>query len=192
MYLSDFANCFLDFQATLRIIPAMNTPLAIFLSTTLVGITVAYTIVYIFIFLKIRKSEQQIVEIFLQKIAKIPAVIEVMRPYVVDAKQAFGLMTYLHSDSMIHEYGTIHTLLEQNARINDQYGFLMRLSMAIPQLQKDIYFIYIRDFVMSYDYMMRSELPVFNALVKKWNIFVRIKNYTGVGYLFPGQEKVEI
>jgi hypothetical protein len=64
--------------------------------------------------------------------------------------------------------------------------------MAIPLLQKDIYFVYIRDFVMSYDYMMRNELPIFNALVKKWNLFIRIKNYTILGYLYPGQEKVEM
>ncbi len=45
---------------------------------------------------------------------------------------------------------------------------------------------------MSYDYMMRSELPIFNALVKKWNLFIRIKNYTILGYLYPGREKVEM
>ncbi len=80
-------------------------------------------------------------------------------------------------------------LLEHNARINDQYGFLMRLSMAIPVLQKDAYFIYIRDFVMSYDRMMRDELKIYDALVIEWNRFVRIKAYTLIGYILPGREK---
>ena len=80
-------------------------------------------------------------------------------------------------------------LMEHNARINDQYGFLMRLSMAIPVLQKDAYFIYIRDFVMSYDRMMRDELKSYDAGVIEWNRFVHIKAYTVIGYLLPGREK---
>lgn len=154
--------------------------------------TIAYACFYIYFIRKIKRSEKYIIDIFLQKISKIPAVIEVMRPYVIDPEIAFNLMVWLHSESIIHEYATIHNLLEHNARINDQYWFLMRLSMAIPPLQKDIYFLYIRDFVMSYDSMMKSELPIFNSLIKKWNIFVRIKNYTLLWYLYPGREMLEI
>lgn len=54
----------------------------------------------------------------------------------------------------------------------------MRLSMAVPELQKNTYFIYIRDFVMSYDRMMKKELTSFNFLVKKWNYFIKIKKWT--------------
>jgi hypothetical protein len=76
--------------------------------------------------------------------------------------------------------------------MNDQYWFLMRLSMAIPQLQKDIYFLYIRDFVMSYDHMMKNELPLFNSLVKRWNLLIKIKKYSIIWYIFPGREMVEV
>ena len=117
---------------------------------------VAYIIIYIVLTRRIYDREQHVVAVFLEKIAKIPAVIEVMRPYVVDEHLAFDLITRLHSESIIHEYNSIPMLLEHNARINAQYSFLMRLSMAIPELQRDPYFIYIRDYVMSYDRMMRN------------------------------------
>lgn len=138
------------------------------------------------------QREERVVEVFLLKISKIPAVIEVMRPYVVDEHLAFDLMTHLHSESMIYEYNSIPMLLEQNARINDQYGFLMRLSIAIPELQKDSYFIYIRDFVMSYERIIKSELPAYNQLIRQWNQFVSIKNWTLIGYILPWREQVEI
>lgn len=168
--------------------------LSIYISIALVTLffIILYIAFYVYLSRKIRKSEQYIVDIFLQKIAKIPAVIEVMRPYVVDANHAFDLMIHLHSESIIHDYTAIHALLEHNARINDQYSFLMKLSMAIPNLQKDPYFLYIRDYVISYDRMMNRDLPQFNQLVKKWNTFIKIKNYSIIGYILPGKSIIEI
>ncbi len=99
----------------------MNIPIYILCILTVLLFSIVYIGIYISLIRKIKKSEQRVVDIFLQKISKIPAVIEVMRPYVVDSNLAFGLMTRLHSEGMIHEYDTIHALLEHNARINDQY-----------------------------------------------------------------------
>lgn len=99
----------------------MNTQIIILVASLIVSFTLLYTVVYIYLDKKIKKSEQIIIDIFLQKIAKIPAVIEVMRPYVIDVNSSFDLMIRLHSESIIHDYTAIHTLLEQNARINDQY-----------------------------------------------------------------------
>jgi len=53
----------------------------------------------------------------------------------------------LHSEAIIHNYTHIPAIMEHNARINDQYSFLMKLSMAIPEIQKKPYFIYIRDYI---------------------------------------------
>ncbi len=155
-------------------------------------VSLVYLIVYQILTRRIRDRERVILDIFFQKIAKIPAVIEVMRPHVIDQKWAFDLMTRLHSESMIYNYTSIPMILEQNARINDQYGFLMRLSMAIPALQKDAYFIYIREFVMSYDRSVRTQLPFYNTLIQKWNRFIMIKNVTLIGYLLPGRDRVEV
>jgi hypothetical protein len=96
-----------------------------------------------------------VISVFLAKISKIPALIEVMRPYVADPK-AFDSIISLHSEAMIRRYDTLYDLLEQNARIEHEFGFLMRLSMQIPRLQKDEYFLYIRDFIMQYERDMRS------------------------------------
>lgn len=82
--------------------------------------------------------------------------------------------------------------MEHNARINDQYSFLMKLSMAIPEIQKKPYFIYIRDYIIGYDRYMRSSIPEYNRLIRIWNRFIFIKNMTIIGYLLPGREQVEL
>jgi hypothetical protein len=167
-------------------------PILLAIIVLILALLGVYVITYILLSRRIADRESRVIGVFLQKIAKIPAVIEVMRPHVVDEHLAFDLMTRLHSEAIIHEYDSIPMLLEHNARINDQYGFLMRLSMAIPDLQRDAYFIYIREFVMSYDRTIRSELPAYDTLIKKWNQFITIKNWSIIGYLLPGRDRVEI
>ena len=88
----------------------MNSQLIILVISILVFFTIVYSIFYIYLDRNIVKSEKDIINIFLKKIAKIPAVIEVMRPYVIDANSAFDLMIRLHSESIIHDYTAIHTL----------------------------------------------------------------------------------
>ena len=167
-------------------------PIFIAIIALILVLLAIYTTTYIVLTRRIRERESRVISLFIQKIAKIPAVIEVMRPHVVDEHLAFDLMTRLHSEAIIREYDSIPMLLEHNARINDQYGFLMRLSMAIPELQRDAYFIYIREFVMGYDRTIRSELSEYDTRVRQWNQFISIKNWSMVGYLLPGRDRVEV
>ena len=167
-------------------------PILIAIIALILVLLVIYIGTYILLTRRIRERESRVIDVFLHKITKIPAVIEVMRPHVVDEHLAFDLMTRLHSEAIIHVYDSIPMLLEHNARINDQYEFLMRLSMAIPALQRDAYFIYIREFVMGYDRTIRSELPTYDALIRQWNLFIAIKNWSVIGYLLPGRDRVGV
>lgn len=170
----------------------MSSTIITYVSIFLFFILGVYTWVFFYLHSKVKKIENSVVDVFLEKIAKIPALIEVMRPYVVDEKKAFQLMIWLHSEAIIHNYTHIPAIMEHNARINDQYSFLMKLSMAIPEIQKKPYFIYIRDYIIWYDRYMRSNIPEYNRLIRIWNRFIFIKNMTIVGHLLPGREQVEL
>jgi hypothetical protein len=63
-----------------------------------VSLLLLYIVTYRILSTRIAKSEARVIAVFLEKIAKIPAVIEVMRPHVVDEHLAFDLMTRLHSE----------------------------------------------------------------------------------------------
>ena len=71
-------------------------------------------------------------EIFHLKVSKIPALIEVMRPSIVDEK-AFETMTKLHTESIIQAYDSVYDLLEHNARVHNEFLFLLKLSVNLLQ-----------------------------------------------------------
>jgi hypothetical protein len=136
---------------------------------------IAYVIAYFMLGKILTRQEGAVIVVFLAKISKIPALIEVMRPYVADP-EAFSSIITLHSEAMIRRYDTLYDLLEQNARIEHEFSFLMKLSMQIPRLQKDEYFLYIRDFIIQYERDMRSHFSGVNTAVSHWNRFIMIKN----------------
>lgn len=70
----------------------MSSTIITYVSIFLFSILCLYIGVFFYLQSKVKKVENSVVDVFLQKIAKIPALIEVMRPYVVDEKKAFQLM----------------------------------------------------------------------------------------------------
>jgi hypothetical protein len=140
---------------------------------------------------RLARQEGSVVSVFLSKISKIPAMIEVMRPYVADPKP-FDAIIALHSEAIIRRYDALYDLLEQNARIEHEFSFLMKLSVQIPTLQRDEYFLYIRDFIMQYERDMRTHFSSVNTAISQWNRFVLIKDMTGIGLILPGKEKMNI
>lgn len=143
-----------------------------------VGVAIAVLLFfYILLLSRLQDQEQKVVRLFVEKTAKIPAIIEVMRPFVFDIR-AFDTITQLHSQAMIHRYDTLYDLLEHNARIQHEFGFLMKLSMQIPQLQKDKYFVYMREFVIQYEHDIKKHFTVINHHIMLWNRYVSIKNMT--------------
>ncbi len=146
---------------------------------------------YLFLSREMKKEENSIVDLFLKKAGKVPALVEVMRPYV-DKKEAFARLIEIHTEVMIESTRSIYDILEHNMRLQDQFSFLMKLSMQIPELQKQEYFVYIRDFIIEYERVMRSRFKKTNAAIARWNKFVMIKNYTGIGFFLPGKDQAEI
>jgi hypothetical protein len=104
---------------------------------------------------KLQREEKLVIAVFLQKVAKIPALIEVMRPYVAK-KESFDHIIELHTEAMIQEFRSIYDILGLNGKVQNDFLFLMQLSVQIPKLQKDEYFVYIRDFIIDYERLMRS------------------------------------
>ena len=107
-----------------------------------------------------------------------------MRPSIVDEK-AFETMTRLHTESIIQAYDSVYDLLEHNARVHNEFLFLLKLSVHMPDLSTKPYFLYLRDFIMRYDRDMQGNFSQYNQMVDTWNTFVTCKNYTIIGYLLP-------
>jgi hypothetical protein len=121
----------------------------------------------------------------------VPALIEVMKPYIVK-HEAFAPLIMVHTESIIESNSSLYDVLEHNARIQNEFLFLMRLSVHSKELQKHEYFLYIRDFIIDYEKSMKVRFESMNRAIKFWNSFVRIKNATGIGWFYPGKELAEV
>lgn len=140
---------------------------------------------------RLKQEEKIVIAVFLQKVAKIPALIEVMRPYVAK-KESFDHIIELHTEAMIQEFRSIYDILGLNGKVQNDFLFLMQLSVHIPKLQKDEYFVYIRDFIIDYERLMRSHFSGLNSAISMWNLFVKIKNMTFIWLLLPGEKKMTV
>lgn len=154
-----------------------------------IGVLLAvYILTFTMLQARVVRAEQKIVNIFVRKLSKIPALIEVMRPFVADQK-VFDSITALHMHAMTQKFDSIYSMLALNTRIEKDYAFLMKISVQIAKLQKNEQFLYIRDFIMKYEREMRSEFAGYNEAAIAWNRFVRTKNATIIGYILPGEKR---
>lgn len=161
-----------------------------------IGVFLAfYAIIYIWFYIffsrSVKKEESILLDIFLKKISKVPALIEVMRPYIAKT-EAFAPIIEVHTETMISSTDSLYDVLSHNARLQNEFLFLMKLSVHAPELQKHEYFLYIRDFIIDYERNMRSKFSDMNHAISQWNEFVRIKNMTGIGFILPWSERSEI
>ncbi len=150
-----------------------------------------YITIYIVLSWRVKRLEGELLDLFIKKTSKIPALIEVMRPYV-DKSESFSPIIRVHTEVMIEELQSIYDILSHNAQIQSNFLFLMQLSVHVPWLQKDEYFLYIRDFIMQYERDMRSHFARVNTAILHWNRFILIKKMTGIGWILPGKEKMSI
>lgn len=101
-------------------------------------------------------------------------------------------MIGMHSDAMTRKFESIYALLEHNARIHNGFLFLMKLSVQIPDLQKNESFIYIRDFIIKYERDIKNNFSDYNKEVEKFNAFINYKNFSIIGLIFPFKKRQKI
>jgi len=107
-----------------------------------------------------------------------------MRPFIAK-KEAFHDIILVHTEAMIESNDSLYDILSHNAHLQNDFLFLMELSIHAPELQKHEYFLYIRDFMIEYERMMRKSFISMNESIRLWNHFITIKNMTGIGLLLP-------
>lgn len=141
--------------------------------------TLIYALVYMVFSNRVKDEEHALLILFLRKVSKVPALIEVMRPYIAK-EEAFSPLISVHTESIIESNNSLYDVLEHNARIQNEFLFLMKLSVHSKELQKHEYFLYIRDFIIEYEKSMKLRFISMNHAIRLWNSFIRIKNATGI------------
>jgi hypothetical protein len=150
-----------------------------------------YALLYTVFSHRVKDEEHALLVLFLRKVSKIPALIEVMRPFVAK-EEAFSALISVHTESIIESNNSLYDVLEHNARVQNEFLFLMKLSVHSKELQKHEYFLYIRDFIIEYEKSMKARFITMNNAIRMWNLFIRVKNATGIWWFYPGKELAEV
>lgn len=166
-------------------------PIVYFMLLFLGAFSLVYALLYTVFSHHVKDEEHALLVLFLRKVSKIPALIEVMRPYVAK-EEAFAPLITVHTESIIESNNSLYDVLEHNARVQNEFLFLMRLSVHSKELQKHEYFLYIRDFIIEYEKNMKTRFSSMNTAIRMWNSFVRVKNATWIWWFYPGKELAEV
>lgn len=165
----------------------MNSTILIIIWVISLFIALLYCISIILI-MRVRTEEARIVEFYMKKVDKIPALIETMRSAIADPR-ALETLTHLHREAVLTPTRDMVDILETNTRIEKEFIFLMKLSAQIPKLQLQRHFIYIRDFIIESERMMRSHFSSVNQRVRIYNRYIDFKNFTVLWLIFPFKKR---
>ncbi len=167
----------------------------VFLSFLLIGIGIALGVCLAMILLlmlvrsrDLRIHEDAIRQIVFDRIAKIPALIEIMRSYSAHP-DAFHEMIELYGHTIIATKTTLHDTVETSLSMDREIGFLLRLSAQMPEIQRDRMFLYLRDFILFSETAIRRELQTIDRDISLFNRLVFWKNCTIIGLLVPISER---
>ncbi len=160
------------------IIDAIETiSIMFYISLFLLFLGILYTGAFFYFTRQVKKHENYLIGLYIEKIGKIPAIIETIRPYVAD-ERVFDSLIRLHRDAIIATNTSIYDILGSNLLVQREFEFLMKLSARIPEIQKKEYFLYMRDFFLKYERHMKKYFGSVNDAIDRYNHFIDIKNLT--------------
>lgn len=164
------------------------------ISSILAFIIIYNLVLFIIISLAIKRikhKENEIIELFLSKINKVPSLVEIMKKYT-NHPDIFEDTIYIHKLGIIYNIQSVYDLLETNFRLDREFQFLMNLSAKIKELHKDGNFLYIRNYIIFYKNNIDKRFKEINVDFEKYNRLVKLKNISILWLLIPFREKIII
>lgn len=140
---------------------------------------------------KMNEIESAIIELYYNKINKLPALIEIMKQHTTHGDICTE-MVRLHRATVITRVDSVYDLLELNRRIQREFNFLMKVSAKIKDLHRNGNFLYIRDFLTFYEININKLIVEYNREVARYNTIRSLKNYSILGIFLPISRKMMI
>lgn len=157
------------------------------------GILIIYNFVIVLLIRhsirKIKIKDREIIELFISKINKIPALVEIMKKYT-NHPDIFEDTIYIHKQWIIRNIKSVEDLRELNFRLHREFQFLMNLSAKIRELHRDGNFLYIRNYIIFYENNINKLLKEGNVHLDKYNQLVKYKNISILWLIIPYREKI--
>jgi hypothetical protein len=160
-------------------------------------IVIFFLLFFIFLFFferKIHKLENKIEKIFQSKNNLIPALFEITKNHLVKHEEIFHELLILKKLNFSEHnfYENINKTIHTQQRIHKEMDFIFRVCHKHQKLIKDYNFYYIKELLFTRINDLWDSMSLYKKMVKKYNFFLNIKNYTVIWLFIPMRKKEEI
>lgn len=170
----------------------MNTPLII-ISVWILFLGGGYIFLYVF-HLQLLKLERKIMRLFRARTDTIPGIYEISKPYLTKHADIFRESLRLRKAefSLLEDAPSITSTIDIESQIHHEINFVFKVCNKHPKLLKNGNFIYIRESVINKSKNLWDMVQLYKKMTKRYNSFIKIKNYSIIGLLLPIYKKHEI
>ncbi len=153
----------------------------------------AYVLLLIF-HKKLCTLESRLLQVFRSRTDTIPSVYEISKPYLTKHKEIFDEALRLKKTefSLLEGSEKVYDVIETEWLIHHEINFIFKVCNKHPKLLKDGNFIYIRDIVIQRSKKLWDMIQFYKTMVKRYNRFIQLKNYSILWLLLPISKKTEI
>jgi len=152
-----------------------------------------YAFLYAFHY-KLKKLEASIMSLFRSRTDTIPGIYEVSKEHLSKHEDIFKESLRLRKSefSLFEDNSSFTTILQTESHIHHEINFIFKVCNKHPKLFKNGNFIYLRDSVIQKSTALGDLVKLYKHMIKKYNSFIDIKNYSLIGMLLPISKKNEL
>ena len=143
---------------------------------------------------KLIKLESRIIEMFRSRSNTIPGIYEVSKDHLTRHQDIFREVLRLKKVefSLLEVPEKLHRIIETEGLIHHEVNFIFKVCNKHPKLLKSGNFIYMREIVIRKSTRLWDMISFYKTMVKRYNSYIQIKNYTWLWFLVPIYKETEI
>ena len=108
---------------------------------------------------------------------------EIFKEVLELRKKEFSLLTISHN---------IEGYMKLQSEMHHEINFIFQVANKNPKLLKDKKFLYIREQILHKSSEIKKILETYNAIIRKYNSHITLKNVSGIGVFLPFSKKQTI
>ena len=151
---------------------------------------------FVFLYLseKISLFEKNIIRNFSSRTDLICQLYEVSKYSLWRHQEIFAEVLNLRKQefSLIWISQNLEGFLQIEEAIHHEINFIFQVCNKSPELWKNKRFLYVREVMLEKSNTIGKEMKNYRKIIEIYNSFIRIKNYTLIGFLLPFSKKVEL
>jgi len=162
-------------------------PISIIVWIILICCYVSFIVFIYLLYRKINLFEQKIYQLFQKRLDHVPWLYEVSQETIQKPEEIFQEVLLLRKQifGVQKRNAPFLEIIHTQSRIHNELNFIFKICNTHQKLIKKGNFIYLRDLIIDKSYQISEMIEVHKIIVWKYNLLIKMKNMTLIGYLIP-------